>query len=230
MDCHALLQRVFRTQGSNLSLLQPLRWQTGSLNSIHKRLFKIRSPSDFLSYFSSHAPALSPGLLQPSLFRSKSEFSCAQASCHHLMRYFSFPTPLPCLPPRLLAHCLSVPAWSDLPPHSLRQNEFPPHLILTAPSTPLHITLDYSCVGLPQWLSGKDSACNAGDVGSIPWRRAWQPSPVFLPGESHGQRSLEEYGPLGHEESDTTVATDHACTAVSHVNKIFKRKDLFIIS
>ena len=41
---------------------------------------------------------------------------------------------------------------------------------------------------------GKEPACNAGDmgliVGKIPWRRAWQPTPVFLPGESHGQRSL----------------------------------------
>ena len=70
----------------------------------------------FLSYFFSHVPAPSPGLLQPSLFRSKSEFSCPQASCHHLMQYFSFPIPLPCLRPRLLAHRLSVPAWSGLPP------------------------------------------------------------------------------------------------------------------
>ena len=32
-------------------------------------------------------------------------------------------------------------------------------------------------------------------VGKIPWRRAWQPTPVFLPGESHGQRSLGGYSP-----------------------------------
>ena len=32
-------------------------------------------------------------------------------------------------------------------------------------------------------------------VGKVPWRRAWQPTPVFLPGESHGQRSLAGYGP-----------------------------------
>ena len=41
-------------------------------------------------------------------------------------------------------------------------------------------------------------------VGKIPWRRAWQPSPVFLPGESHGQRSLASYSPWGCKESDTT--------------------------
>ena len=39
-------------------------------------------------------------------------------------------------------------------------------------------------------------------VGKIPWRRAWQPTPVFLPGDSRGQRSLE-----GHEKSDTTEVT-----------------------
>ena len=47
-------------------------------------------------------------------------------------------------------------------------------------------------------------------VGKIPWRRAWQPIPVFLPGESHGQRSLVGYGPQGHKESDTAEATYHA--------------------
>ena len=44
-----------------------------------------------------------------------------------------------------------------------------------------------SNLGLPQWLCGKESTCNAGDVGSNPgrihWRRAWQPIPVFLPGD-----------------------------------------------
>ena len=40
-------------------------------------------------------------------------------------------------------------------------------------------------------------------VGKVPWRRAWQPTPVFLPGESHGQRSLVGYSPWGHKESDT---------------------------
>ena len=41
-------------------------------------------------------------------------------------------------------------------------------------------------------------------VGKIPWRRAWLPAPVFLPGEFHGQRSLVGYSPWGHTESDTT--------------------------
>ena len=43
----------------------------------------------------------------------------------------------------------------------------------------------------------------------IPWRRAWQPTPVFLPGESLGQSSLVTYGPWGLKVSDTTEATGH---------------------
>ena len=63
---------------------------------------------------------------------------------------------------------------------------------------------------LPRWLKGKESACQYRRCGSdpwvrkIPWRRRWQPTPVFLPGESHGQRSLVDYSPWGHRESDMT--------------------------
>ena len=41
-------------------------------------------------------------------------------------------------------------------------------------------------------------------VQKIPWGREWQPTPVFLPGESHGQRSLEGYSSWGRTESDKT--------------------------
>ena len=41
-------------------------------------------------------------------------------------------------------------------------------------------------------------------IGKIPWRREWQPTPVFLPGESHGQRSLVGYNPWGCKELDMT--------------------------
>ena len=57
----------------------------------------------------------------------------------------------------------------------------------------------------------KNPPANAGEEqqtrslgGKIPWRRKWQPDPVFLPGKSHGQRSLVGYSPGGHEEPDTT--------------------------
>ena len=63
----------------------------------------------------------------------------------------------------------------------------------------------------------KNPPANSGDlsdagsilVGKSPCRRAWQPTPAFLPGESHGQRSLAGYSPWGHTESDTTEATQH---------------------
>ena len=41
-------------------------------------------------------------------------------------------------------------------------------------------------------------------VGTIPWRRKWQPTPVLLPGKSHGWRSLVGYSPWGCKESDMT--------------------------
>ena len=41
-------------------------------------------------------------------------------------------------------------------------------------------------------------------VGMIPWNRKWHPTPVFLPGKFHGQRSLVGYSPWGLKESDTT--------------------------
>ena len=41
-------------------------------------------------------------------------------------------------------------------------------------------------------------------VGKIPWRGQWQPTPIFLPGKSSGQRSLVGYSPWGHKELDTT--------------------------
>ena len=41
-------------------------------------------------------------------------------------------------------------------------------------------------------------------VRKIPWKREWQPTPVFLPGESHGQRSLQGYSPWGHKVFDVT--------------------------
>ena len=39
-------------------------------------------------------------------------------------------------------------------------------------------------------------------VGMIPWRREWLPTPVILPGEFHGQRSLVGYSPQGHKKLD----------------------------
>ena len=68
------------------------------------------------------------------------------------------------------------------------------------------------------WLSGKISTCQYRRPGfspwvrRIPWRRKWQPTPVFLPGESYGPRNLVGCSPQGHKELVTTKATQHACT------------------
>ena len=68
----------------------------------------------------------------------------------------------------------------------------------------------------PGGAHGKEHACQCRRhkrcgfkpwVRKIPWRRPWQPTPVSLPGESHGQRSLVGYSPRGHKESDTTEVT-----------------------
>jgi len=48
----------------------------------------------------------------------------------------------------------------------------------------------------------------------IPWRRKWQPTPVFLPGKSHGQRSLVGYSPWGRKESDTTGVANTTATDI----------------
>ena len=67
------------------------------------------------------------------------------------------------------------------------------------PGCPVAKTLCSQCrvEGFPWWLSGKESACYFRRfefdprVAKIPWRRKWQPTLVFLPGKSHGQRSLQ---------------------------------------
>ena len=67
--------------------------------------------------------------------------------------------------------------------------------------------------GFPGGSDGKESSCNAGDLGltpglgQFPWRREWQPTLVCLPGESHGQRSLVGDSPWGHKELDVTEVT-----------------------
>ena len=70
--------------------------------------------------------------------------------------------------------------------------------------------------GFPGGASGKESACQCRRlkrcwfdpwVGKIPRQRAWQPTPVFLPGGSHGQRKLAGYSTWGHKELDTNEAT-----------------------
>ena len=66
--------------------------------------------------------------------------------------------------------------------------------------------------GLPRWRSGKKSACQCRRceryrfspwVGKLPWRRKWKPTPVFLPGQVYGQRSLVGFSPCSCKELGT---------------------------
>ena len=76
-------------------------------------------------------------------------------------------------------------------------------------------------LGLPRWYSGKEYACQCRRpkrlrfdpwVRKIPWRMKWQPVPIFLPGESHVQRSLMGYSPWGHKRIGHDLAAEHTHT------------------
>ena len=88
--------------------------------------------------------------------------------------------------------------------------------------------------GILDGTIGKESACQCRRhkrcwfnpwAGKIPWRRVWQPIPVFLPGKSHGQRSLAVYSPQGHKESDTLkLLSMQVCLLREHkIHKSSKR-------
>ena len=88
-----------------------------------------------------------------------------------------------------------------------------PHLPLQ-----LDLTSALHCLGLPWRYSGKESTCQFKRckrygfdpwVLKIPWRRKWQPTPVFLSGKLHGQRSMVGYSPQGYKELDVTEHTAH---------------------
>ena len=73
-------------------------------------------------------------------------------------------------------------------------------------------------MGFPRGSDGKETVCNVGDlgfdpwVGKIPWRRAWQPTPVCLSGESPWTEEPGRLQSVVLKESDVTEATQRACT------------------
>ena len=80
-------------------------------------------------------------------------------------------------------------------------------------SPPDQLSFNILLSGLPRWFSGKESVCQCRRPRrcgfspwfvKIPWRRNWQPTPVFLPWKSHEQRSLIGYHPRGQKELDMT--------------------------
>ena len=91
-------------------------------------------------------------------------------------------------------------------------------------------------MGFPGGANGKESACQCRRsqrhgidpwAGKMPWKRAWQPTAAFLPGEFHGQRSLVGYSPQVHKELDMTEATEHM-QAVQLISPIMK--EIWIVS
>ena len=71
----------------------------------------------------------------------------------------------------------------------------------------------------PWWLNGKEPTCKCRRCGfdpwfrKIPWRSKWKPTTVFLPGKSHGKRSLAGYNPWGHKRVGHKSATKHTHTS-----------------
>ena len=92
----------------------------------------------------------------------------------------------------------------------------------------------FSYTSFPGGSEIKESACNAGDPGSIPGkiprRREWPLTPVFLPGDFHGQRSLMSYSLWGCNESDMTERLTHTSSIHNLLHVWCKVRTEFIIS
>ena len=91
--------------------------------------------------------------------------------------------------------------------------------------------------GLLRWCSGIESTCQCRRCGfdpwvrKVPWRRKWQPTPVFLPGKFHRQGSLVGYWPWGCKESDTTewlITHTHGHTHThTHTEEMINTEDRY---
>ena len=83
-------------------------------------------------------------------------------------------------------------------------------------------------LGLHEWCSGKELACQCRRLRfnpwarKIPWRRIWQPTPVFLPWESHCQRSLEGYSPCSCKDTDTTEWLNMHSLVLLEITKLYQ--------
>ena len=106
---------------------------------------------------------------------------------------------------------LTTETCGDSTPESRRKNYSSCTVSPAPPLTKLNIMPK-----LPRWRSGEESTrqyrrhrrCGFNPwVGKLLWRRKWQPTPVFLPGKFHGQRSLAGYNPQGGKELDTNTGT-----------------------
>ena len=93
-----------------------------------------------------------------------------------------------------------------------------------------HLGLGLTLEGFVDGASHKESTCQCRRckkwefdpwVRKIPWKRAWQPTPVFLPGEFHGQRTLVDYSPRSCKESDMSEQMNTHTPTHTHTHKHF---------
>ena len=131
-----------------------------------------------------------------------------------LLTALAFPPPPPFSSEAMLVEISLQPLLDQMLP-TLR----PTSLFLPCSSLSCfgYFSIEHLCIfsGCPWWLSGREPTCQCRRcrfnpwVRKIPWIRKWQPTPgvawrIFLPGESHGQRSLMGYSPWSCKELETT--------------------------
>ena len=130
--------------------------------------------------------------------------------------------------------CLSLWCWGDC-------NSDTGFIYFISLSFTLHLIIfcvgdgaGMTCIGFLGGATGKEPICQCRRckrlgfnhwVRKIPWWRTWQPTPVFLPGEFHRQRSLAGYSPHGHK-----VRHDCATNTMLNTNTIKERNNYRIIS
>ena len=139
-----------------------------------------------------------------SLLSCPSKGERAEPLCHHVHQYWTW---------AVLGRSMT---WAALPATGRSPSFMEGSCGTSQPPSHHHVLFlqnTFPCTGhwgFPGGSVVKESTCQCRRcrfdlwVGKIPWRRKWQPTPVFLLGESHGQRSLAGYSPWGHKESEMT--------------------------
>ena len=108
---------------------------------------------------------------------------------------------------------------------------FPSSFYIGLENSPDHklVAICLPVCGMPRWRSGKGSACQCRRhrrsgfdpwVWKSHWRRKWQPTPVYLPRESHGQRNLAGYSPWGCKELELSEQLSMHAQSYSNQNSV----------
>ena len=182
--------------GSNPHLLCLLHWQVGSLPLVLPQFSSVQLLSR-VQLFATPWTAAHQASLSITNSQSPPKFMCIESVMPST------------------TYCLLMKVREESEKAGLKLNIQKMKIMASGPITSwqidwetMEIVTDF--IFFPGGSVSKESAHNAGDPGSIPgtgrspWRRKWQPTSVFWPGEFHGQRSLGGYSPRGHKELDTT--------------------------